>query len=212
MGSEKQSTAGTTVVNQTTTPTPTAEETELNKLQLEQARAAQPYALEAQQKGYGLINALLAGQALPGYLNTLPGGISPDVTQGIVNQSLRDVASQGNVFGISDSGTMQSIAGRTAGDIRLSAEEFNLQNLMQLLNLASGQAAQNQQIQGGTVSALGQRLAGLRPVTTTGTTTGTQTSYSSSNPFLTALPTAGSLFGGVGGLLTGAAGMMGKLK
>ena len=162
MGKEKQSTAGTTITNQTTTATPTAEETSLNKLQLEQAQAAQPYALESNRLGFNLINQLLAGQALPGYLNTLPGGISPEVTQGIVNRSLRDVAQQGNMFGIGDSGTMQSIGARTAGDIRLSAEEFNLQNLMQLLNLASGQAAQNQQIQAGTVNQLGSRLAGLR--------------------------------------------------
>jgi len=179
MGSEKSS--GTTITNQTTTPTPTAEETALNKLQLEQAQQAQPGVLQANQSSLNLINQLLTGQALPGYLNTLPGGISPDVTQGIVNQSLRDVGSNMNFQGILDSGTAASIGARTAGDIRLSAEEFNLQNLMQLMNLASGQAAQNQQIQGGTVNALGQRLAGLRPINQMGSVSNTQTSM---NPFL----------------------------
>jgi DNA-binding CsgD family transcriptional regulator len=185
MGSEKSS-AGTTNVT-TQQSTPTAEETALNQLQLGQAQAMDPMQRQINQSGGTLINQLLTGQQLPGYLNTLPGGIDENTTQGIVNQSLRDVYSQGNVQGIGDSGTMQSVAARTAGDIRLSAQEFNLQNLMQLLNLASGQAAQNQNIAGSTVNSLGSRLAGLR--STTGTSTGTQTT-TSMNPFLKSFQTS----------------------
>ena len=202
MGSSKES--GGSQQTQQTTYQPTAEETELNKLQLEQARASQAGTMQAQQSGLSLINQLLTGQALPGYLNTLPGGISPDVTQGIVNQSLRDVAQQGNMFGIGDSGTIQSIGARTAGDIRLSAEEFNLQNLMQLLNLASGQAAQTQSIGSNTVNSLGSRLAGLRPMTQTGTTSSwSQSTPSGLNMALSGMQGLGGLMSGVGGFWTG---------
>lgn len=153
----------------------TPEERQLNQLQLEQARAFDPIQRQLNANGGNLVNQLLTGQALPGYLNTLPGGISPDVTQHIVDQSLRDLYPQFQSSGILDSGVAASIAGRTAGDIRASAEQFNIQNLQQLLNLAVGGQAQVQQPMLNTTSQLGQRLSGLRSVTSTQT---------SMNPFL----------------------------
>ena len=43
----------------TQTPTPTAEETEMNKMLLERMRATQGGTIQAQQSGLGLINQLL---------------------------------------------------------------------------------------------------------------------------------------------------------
>jgi len=198
---------------QTTTPTPTAEETELNKLQLEQQRAIQPQAIGIQQKAYELGQLLLTGQGLPGYLAGLPQGataeqiplsagvMGEDITSQIIQRSLRDIFPQFQAMGLPiESGVAQSIAGRTAGDIRTQVAESdlerqlaireanlnvgqttqyqNLNNLLNLLNLAVGGQAQIQQPVIATGGTLGQRLAGLRTVTTTGTQTQTQ------NPFL----------------------------
>lgn len=161
----------------------TPEEIALNRLQLEQAQAFDPQQRMMNENAGTLVNRLLTGQSLPGYLNTLPGGISPDVTQTIVDQSLRDLYPQFQSSGILDSGVAASIAGRTAGDIRASAEQFNIQNLQQLLNLAVGGQAQVQQPMLNTTSQLGSRLAGLR--STSGTSTVT-----AMNPFLKSFQTS----------------------
>lgn len=224
MGSTKIEGSGTT------TPTPTAEETELNKLQLEQQKAIQPYAIPLQQQAYSLGQLLLQGQELPGYLKGLPQGATPqeiplsagvfgeDLTNQIVQQSLKDIFPQFQAMGLPvESGVAQSIAGRTAGDIRrqvgesnierqlgireanlntqMTTQYQNLNNLLNLLNLAVGGQAQIQQPVISTGQGLGQRLAGLR------TTTGNQsqnTQYSFfTNPFVTSLGQGvGKAFGG----------------
>ena len=188
MGSDKQS--GTTVVNQTTKATPTAEETALNKLDLERAQATQGAQIETQQSGLNLINQLLTGQSdLPGFFKQLSGGISEDMTSQMVQSSLRDLYPQFQSSGIMDSGTAAAVAGRTAGDIRMGTAEYNQQNLMQLLNLALSGSTSVQQPLLAQSASLGSRLAGLRSTNTSGTTTQTQTTP---NPFLS------SLFKGLG--------------
>lgn len=179
MGKERST--QTTIQNQTTTPVPTAEETELNKLDLEARRANQQGTIDIQRSGLNLGNLLLKGMGLPGYLSTLPMGIGEDVTQNIVSESLKDIKSFGQQGGILDSGVLASIAGRTAGDIRMNSAQFNLQNLQQLLNLAVGGQAQIQQPIIGQSATLGQRLAGLRSIQTQGTTNQTLTQM---NPFI----------------------------
>jgi hypothetical protein len=158
--------------DRTTTKT-SVEETPLekktNELQFNQMQEFDPIQRQLNANAGNLVNQLLTGQSLPGYLNTLPGGISPEVTQHIVDQSLRDLYPQFQSSGILDSGVAASIAGRTAGDIRASAEQFNIQNLQQLLNLAVGGQAQVQQPMLQTTSQLGSRLAGLRSSTSTQT-------------------------------------------
>jgi hypothetical protein len=152
----------------TTTYTPTAEQTELDKLQLEQARAAQAGTIEMNKYALELGNNLLQGKSLPGYLSGLPGGISPDVTQSIVNSSLRDIQPGMQKAGILDSGVNAAISARTSADIRTQAEQFNLQNLMQLLNLGVGGQAQIQAPIQTSAASLGGRLAGLAGSTTSG--------------------------------------------
>lgn len=224
---------GSTKIQQggTTTPTPTEEEKELNRLQLEQMRAIQPYAIPLQQQAYGLGSLLLQGQGLPGYLAGLPAGataeqiplsagvMGEDITNEIVRRSLRDIFPQFQAMGLPiESGVAQSIAGRTAGDIRTQVAQSdlerqlaireanlnvgqatqyqNLNNLLNLLNLAVGGQAQIQQPVIATGGTLGQRLAGLRTIQTTGYQTQREPWYSILQPM-------GQLAGGIGGFMRG---------
>lgn len=185
MSDEKTTT--TTNSSATSTPAPTAEETRLNQLDLQAREANQQGVMDIQKNGLNLGNLLLQGLQLPGYLKNLPGGISPDVTQQIVDDSLRDIRPGFQQGGILDSGVAASISARTAADVRTQSEQFNLQNLQQLINLAVGGQAQVQQPILGQAANLGSRLAGLRSVTQTGNGSSTQ---SSMNPFLKSFQTS----------------------
>lgn len=197
MGKNKESGSSTTVVNQQTTQTPTPEETRLNQLQVQATEQTQPQLIQAQQSGLNLINQLLSGQEnLPGFFTQLGKGISPEITNDIVQQSLRDIMPSFQQSGILDSGVAASIAGRTAGDIRRASEEFNIGNRLNLLNLALSGQAQVQQPILGQAEMLGSRLAGLRSVNQQGTTTMNQAQYGM-NPFLKSFQTQlGSTLGG----------------
>lgn len=185
-GKEKQQSSGTTVVNSTQTPTPTAEETALNQLQLGQAQAFDPYQRQLNAAGGDLVLNLLKGVGLPGYLNQLPGGISQEVAGNISRQSIQDIMPSFQKSGILDSGTAAQIASRTSADVYNQAQQFNLQNLMQLLNLAVGGQAQVQQPAIQTASMLGNQLAGLRSNSSTGSTSTSGTTLGM-NPFTKAL-------------------------
>ena len=185
MGSDKSSQK--TSSNQTQTAAPTAEETRLNQLQLQDYEASQSGRQAVNKSGLDLAQLLLKGQNLPGYLQTLPGGISPDVTQGIVDQSLRDIKPSFQQGGILDSGVAASISARTAGDIRNQSAQFNLQNLQQLLNLAVGGQSQPLSYGSDIAGQLGGRLAGLRSTSLTGETNQVNKSM---NPFLKSFQTS----------------------
>ena len=175
MGSEKTTVQST----QQQQATPTAEETALNQLQLGQAQAFDPMQRQLNEAGGQNVLTLLQGGNLPGNLGALSRGIDPSVTDLLVQRSLKDVGNQAQFSGILDSGTAGSLAARTAGDIRLGAEEFNIGTLLNLLNLGVGGQAQVQQPMLQTSQQLGGRLAGLRSMSSSGsqTTTGM-------NPFL----------------------------
>ena len=172
--------------------TATPEETELNKLLLERTRATQGGMLDVQNKALNLSNLLLTGQGLPGYLDKLPGGMSEESVKNLVNKSLKDVGEYSNYLGISDSGEAKELGVKTAADIRSQSEQFNLQNLLQLLNLAVGGQAQVQSPILSQTSQLSQNLAGLR------TTTSNQ-SITQMNPFLKSFQTSAGE--GMGNLL-----------
>lgn len=138
----------------------TPEERELNKLQLEREKFLDPQLREVQSQGLNLSAALLHGSnQLPGFLAGLPGGISPEVTDEIVSQSLRDIQPQFQQSGLLDSGVNASVSARVAGDIRRASEEFNIGNRLNLLNMALGGQAQVQQPVLGFSQQLGNRLA-----------------------------------------------------
>jgi len=201
----KDKTTTSTEQRSTQTVTPSAEETELNRLQLEREKFLDPQIRGVQSQGLSLVQQLLQGdENLPGFLGELPGGISPEVTSDIVQQSLRDIAPSFQRSGLLDSGVRASIEARTAGDIRRTSEEFNIGNRLNLLNLALSGQAQIQQPILGFSGQLGQRLAGLRNTASTGFTN--QTTLSA-NPFLKSFQQgAGSALGK--GLGAGAAGFL----
>ncbi len=186
---EKTTTQGSQ--SQQTQYTPTAEETQFNQLQLGQAQAFDPYQRQMNVNAANDINALLTGNSgingnptLPGFLGQAAAGISPEVTQNIVNQSLRDVNGQLAKSGAGtmlESGASQAIGARTAADIRTQAEQFNINNWLQMLNLGVGGQAQVQQPIGQSNAQLGSRLAGLAGSSTSGTSSG---STIGANPFL----------------------------
>lgn len=151
-----------------TTRQPTAEERALTKMDLSLREKTDPYLAPMQIQGLKLGEQLLSGTTpLPGWMAGMEKGISPEITQSIVDESLRDVNTQMAGQGLMDSGTRASLISRTSGDIRRAAEEFNIGNKLNMLNLALTGQAQIQQPILGFSGNLGQRL------TTTGTTTQT---------------------------------------
>ena len=179
---------GSSSTTTTKQATESASERELNELEIEKVRATQPGQIQTQLASQNLINQLLTGgsvEDLPGFFGEIGGGISPETTSGIVQESLKDLGTQFQGAGILDSGTAQSIAARTAGDIRRGTEEFNIGNKLNLLNLALSGQAQVQQPLLAQSQQLGGRLAGLRSVNQTQTT---------KNPFFTGR----DIFGGIG--------------
>lgn len=201
MGGDKTTTKQSGQSSQNTTYSPAPYETEMNKLQYESMLKSQPGQDQANQSGLDLVNQLLRGGSLPGYLNKLPGGIDAGVTDSIVQQSLRDIQPQFQQSGLLDSGVNASISARTAGDIRRSSEEYNQGNLFNLLNLATGSSAQIQQPILAQSEMLSGRLAGLRSSSTSGTYSGQSTTIGM-NPFLKSFQT--SLGSGIGARLGGA--------
>lgn len=182
MGKEKQ----TTVVNQTTTPTATPEETELNKLEIERQKALQQPWLNVQQGSLDLISKMLAGGInLPDYANKMGMTIGEDQTSQIVQSSLKDLYPQFQSSGIMDSGVAASVAGRTAADIRRAVAETNIGGIQNLLNLVLSGQAQVQQPLLAQSQILSQKLAGLRSTTTSG-----QTTQYGMNPFLKSFQTS----------------------
>lgn len=172
MGSSKGSSNSGGSQQSTTTYTPTPEETELNKLQLEQARASQSGQIDVQKSGLDLANALLKGMPLPGYLNSLPGGIDDATVSSIADRSIKDIQPYFQSAGLLDSGVNAAISARTSADVRNQAAQFNVNNLMQLLNLGVGGQAQVQQPITTGAAALGSRLGALAGSSTNGSYNG----------------------------------------
>ena len=166
MGRSQTNVTGDTA--QSSKATPTAEETELNRLQLEREKFLDPQIRETQSAGLGLSTQLLRGESdLPGFLSEAIG-IGESQQQEIVDQSLRDIAPGFQQSGLLDSGVRASISARTAADLRRATAEFNIGAKQNLLNLALSGSAQVQQPILGFSGQLSQRLAGLRTINQTG--------------------------------------------
>lgn len=181
MGAQKSTTVNTGSTQSSYTPT--AAENQLNQDQADIFSAGKPSYIRNQQSGLDASNALLTGQPLPGYLSGLPGGITDADINDSIQLGLRDLNPMFQQNGILNSGSAASIAARFAAEQRLGAKQFNIQNLMQLLNLGVGGQAIPLQLGMQTGSMLGQRLAGLRSGTTT--SQGSQVTSSGRNPFVT---------------------------
>jgi hypothetical protein len=176
MGQEK----GSTVTNTTTQATPTPAELEMQNVQLQQFKDIAPQQTDYYKSAYNLSNLLLGGQELPGSFKSIFGGLDENAigTQA-ANYAQKSMPGMQSL-GILDSGeSLRSISKGIANEVMFPAKEYNSNLLLNLLNLATGQASQGtSQFQGGT-NTLAQSLAGLRSINQQGTTT----TYSM-NPFL----------------------------
>jgi hypothetical protein len=209
MGKEK--TTETQVVNQTQQATMSPQESAIMDDQVQIQKAATPGIIATNKAGLDLSAAFLGGKELPGYFKDLPYGISEQVTGGIVQDSLRDMNTQLAASGAGsfmESGATQSIGTRAAGEIRQNAQEFNLGQLLNLLNLATGSSAQIQQPINQRYSTLAPSLAGLRSNNVSGVTTNTTLAM---NPFRKSFATQGGNFAGGGFFKFGGGGSGGNI-
>jgi hypothetical protein len=179
-----------TTSNQNTNYTPTPTETALMGNELQLSNASLPGQIGNTLSAQGLQSSLLQGKSLPGYLNTLPQGISQGQSQNMAQLGLQALAPQFNAAGGLDSGSYQQAGANAYANTLNQNAQFNVQNLSQLLNLASGSAYQNVGNAATNNQVLGQQSGALAGSSSRGSQT--------SNPFLQ------SLYSGLGGALTGA--------
>ncbi len=166
-----------------TTPGFAPGEETLQGIQFGQLGVTDPISRALTQGLGNILGPLLSGGDLPGFLSNLPGGISPELTGEIAGKAVEDIRPSFQGAGILDSGIALELATGEAGNIRRRSAEFNINNLFNLLNLGITGATATQQGFLGQQQLLSQRLAGLRPVTSTsaldqrgfGTTTGETT-------------------------------------
>jgi hypothetical protein len=140
----------------------------MQKVYAGQIEEQDPRQRELNRVGSENVLALLQGRDLPGYLKKLPGGIDEATTADIANRSIKDIQPFFGQAGLMDSGVNQQISSRTAGDVRRASAEFNINNLMQLLNIGTGGQAQVVSNAQQNQSTFSQSLAGLRGSTTQG--------------------------------------------
>ena len=196
-GSSKETTVVQSSGTQQATATP--EERELMQMQIDQQKRLGPQQEALQVSSMDLVSKMLAGETeLPGFFGQIGRGISPEITGEISQKAVADLMPSFQSSGIMDSGVAASVAGRTAGDIRRVSEEFNIGNKLNLLNLALSGQAQVQQPILAQSSQLASQLAGLRAITTSGTQSGTTTTYA--NPFQTIASGVGTRIGMWAGL------------
>lgn len=181
MGKDKTSSS----TQSKTTVERTAEQKELEQILLKRERATDPAQTQAQLSGLDLSNRLLTGAELPGGLAGLPGGINEEVTKGIVQKSLADIRPGLQASGLLNSGIRAELEAETAKDIRLQSEQFNINNLMQLLNLAVGGQAQ---ALAGSQAGAGQ--LGTMAMSAAGRTSDSSTRTAAMNPFLKSFQTS----------------------
>jgi hypothetical protein len=191
MGKSKSTTE--TNATTTSTATPTAQETQLNDLQMQMIQGGM-----GTGGAFGsVINKLLLGQDLGGAYNSIYG-IDPSMASNIAAESVRGIPAYMQQGGILDSGTAASVYGRTYGDTLRNVAQFNAGQQMNALGAGIGGYGQQNQLLLGGMSDLGNRLAGLRSVT--GTQQGMTTQK---NPFIT----GSDIMGGVGMAFGGAMGL-----
>lgn len=169
------------------TPTPTESALMNNELQL--SNAALPGQISNTTSSQGLIGQLLTGGSLPGYLNGLPGGVSQAQSQNEAQLGVQGLASQFNQAGGLDTGSYQQAGANAYANTLNQNAQFNIQNLAQLLNLASGQAYNNSNQVTANNANLGSQSGALAGSSTHSALT--------SNPFLQ------SFYSGLGNMANG---------
>ena len=149
----------------------------MQELQLGQFKQTSGPQTQLQLQGMDLVSRLLGGGALPGYLNQLTTGISPEAIGEQASRLSRQYGAGFQNMGISDSGVaFRETARGIANELLFPVGQFNLGNLFNLLNLGVGGQAQIQQPIAAGQGILSNQLAGLRTINQTGNqnTTSTQ--------------------------------------
>jgi hypothetical protein len=178
-------TSTTTQSSQSYTPTSTESALMSNELAL--SNAALPGELSNVTAAQGLQSAIMgAGGA---NINQLTQGVSPGQSQNEAQMGLQGLATTAQAMGGLDSGSYQQAGANAYANTLNSNAQFNIENLAQLMNLASGNAYQN-------VGGISSNNAML------GTQSGALASSSgnstvSSNPFLN------SFYSGLGNMANG---------
>jgi hypothetical protein len=134
-------TTSTTTNDTQHTPTPT--ETALMNNELQLSNAAMPGQISNTLQAQGLQSSLMSGSSLPGYLNTLPGGVSNAQSQNMAQLGVQSLAPQFQAAGGLDSGSYAQAGANAYANTMNQNAQFNVENLAQLMNLASGNAYQN---------------------------------------------------------------------
>jgi len=159
-----------------TTVTATPEERELEKMQLDRLKANQPNQQSLDNNLYNTINTVLTGGQLPSNLAGVTG-VTDQQTQNMASSAVRDVLPQFQSAGILDSGIAFQGATNAAANVRNQNAQFNVSALQNLLNQALGGGSNLQSSNNYSNQVLGNQLAGLRNVSSSGSTIGM-------NPFL----------------------------
>jgi len=189
--------SSTTTINSSSTSSLSPNQEALAGLAYNREAALDPQITGVQSQGLNLASLLLQGQPLPGYLGGLPGGIDETMVNNIAGKAVHDIQPTFQSSGLLDSGVNASISARTAGDIRTQAAQFNIQNLMQLLNQALGGQAQVQQPILGFSQNAGNILS--NPANRSSSSTSNTTQSGGANPFLQGIGTGLGTFGALGG-------------
>jgi len=180
MGAERTRTETDTNISQQAFAT--GDEAKINKLDLGFREAGQEGLIGTQDQTFNIISQLLGGGDLPGFLQGLPGGISSEAIGNQATQLAKQNLTGFNQLGLEDSGVaFRETAKDIGSNLLFPAEQFNIGNLQNLLQMALGGQAQ---AQSGALTAganLGNRLAGLRGISTTGSS---NTVQFAPNPFL----------------------------
>lgn len=172
---------GTTKIgsDSTSKPTPTAEETEMNKAQLAQFKAYEPGQTQMFQNAFSMGNQLLTsfGDQSSNQWQSLIGGVTDAQQQRMITEQDRLLKPQFQSQGIYDSGMAATGRLRAATDLANQNAQFNVGTLQNALNLALSGQAQVQSPALGQSSALMSQLAGLR------TQTVSQRGFQTQSPF-----------------------------
>lgn len=168
---------GNTTTTTQNTPQPTSTESSLMNNELALSNASLPGQISNTQSAQQLQGLLMSGQPLPGYLNSLPGGVSQGQSMNEAQLGLQGLATQFQSMGGLDSGSYAQAGANAYANTLNQNSQFNVENLANLLNLASGQAYQNAGLTSQNNSMLGSQSGALA---------GSKNTVSS-NPFLNSL-------------------------
>jgi hypothetical protein len=172
MGSQKSTTTSSGYQK----ATPTAMENQLNQMQM---GMLQDGGVMGGQYG-DIINKLLLGQSLGGNYSNLYG-IDSGMASQMAQESVRGIPAYMQQHGMLDSGTAASVYGRTYGDTLRNVAQFNTQQQGNVLQMGLGGMLQGQGLNMGLQEMLGNRLAGLRTIRTSGSETTKSPMFTGSN-------------------------------